>query len=378
MALNVLTETKNLPGPHNRFDLAFCVFFRSAVGLRLKETGLVNACHPWAEFKIISAAGVSLAGWTHRMNTDLVLEFNEKLPPSEIKNTGINSKKQYLLTEFETGCLNIADFIKYGRYIFDICDYCMDKDIENSSNATCQPKRNLTGRVPQIKLLIIGGLGTNKVDLNIPGFVSQIYPDVFLVKDIDRKKTFSEIQALVASKTPLSFQDRFKLLVLPMSGGVKKINRDFVVQCFRLVYEAYGSKDLYRKNRKNAQDSNILKERKHGMDLVHLFLLMYNRELGSEEWTKLLKGDEMDYLSDVLVTKYQEETEKMVAATRAETRAEDMTMFALKSRDNGLKPSVICKILNISEEKLEDIFKNATKPSTKYQETKPKSRRKMN
>ncbi|MDR2443582.1 MAG: hypothetical protein LBE31_08695, partial [Deltaproteobacteria bacterium] len=95
----------------------------------------------------------------------------------------------------------------------------------------------------------------------------------------------------------------------------------------------------------------------------------------------------MGSLIDELLIKFQEEGEKKIAATRAEgekkiaatraeaekkmaaaraetiaeTRAENIAKFALKSRDNGHKPSVICKILDISEEKLEAIFKNATK-----------------
>jgi hypothetical protein len=65
----------------------------------------------------------------------------------------------------------------------------------------------------------------------------------FNAKDIDPKQTFSEIQTVIDIKAELSFKDRIKFLILPISGGVREVSPKFAADCFELIYKAYGSKD---------------------------------------------------------------------------------------------------------------------------------------
>ncbi|MDR2442303.1 MAG: hypothetical protein LBE31_02130 [Deltaproteobacteria bacterium] len=293
------------------------------------------------------------------MCNDLLFEFVEPTPPpTETAKNASSIKQRYLVIELESRNLGDRAFVKYLRYTSTFAHHLqreMDKNrLKSNSDSKNQPGK---GR-PIIRLLIVAGLGINKVALDKPEYCFRTNFDIFFTKDIDPQKTFLEIQALVDSNTPLSFMDRFKLLVLPISGGVSKINPKFAAECFRLIYKAYGRKDV------------PAEVKKIGMALADSFVLLYNRELNSELWTTFLEEDNMVFMSEA---KYFEGFDAAnAAAEEAKAEAEKaiaeaekaIAAAALKFRDFGMKPSEICQILNISKKKLGVIFKNSPAPST--------------
>ncbi|MDR2352490.1 MAG: hypothetical protein LBF22_04880 [Deltaproteobacteria bacterium] len=229
----------------NVYDFAFGSFLQGSIGLTLGETGLVPLDHEWAKYKIIIANGISLVDQMYRINTDLlwVLEENDSTPKGS-KNAKKAKKYHYLAVEFETGSVTGKTYHKYARYIDGVWTHLVNLD----------KKKRLPYRVPSLKLLVVGGFRTYNFDINHWNMPLQADTMAFFVRDIDREKTFSEIQELITSKTPLSFYDRFRLMVLPISGKVKKIDVPFLIKCANLVVDAFFGQDAPLENQKNRMD----------------------------------------------------------------------------------------------------------------------------
>ncbi|MDR2442550.1 MAG: hypothetical protein LBE31_03400 [Deltaproteobacteria bacterium] len=279
-------------------SIAFEDFFDASIGLKLAETGLVGRDDPWAEFEIKNAFGFPFPILYQRQSgitPDLILELEEKLPPKERAENGYNfeTEKHYLAFDFEIITFAPPQFFKYVKYLILLSEYFMLSD----------KLKGLPAKVPSIRILVTGLL-TKVASRNTPNFAIELHPVFYNMEDIDVEKRFSELQSLVAQKSPLSFENMFKLVILPFTGAKRVLYETFIERCLVLVYEAFKSQDC------------PLENKKHAKNFIRLFVTLYAYCLARKQLRLLLDDEEMKDFEKYYkrIRKWAQERQKEIEA----------------------------------------------------------------